>query len=292
MGLPNMPHKLLNWPNSKSIGGVSEIAVLAPIRKGRIPGERRTYEERLRFVISNLASRVQQGIPTELDKIQTIHFGRMLIIRPEQYLLYSKVRGLKYEGEQRLARGKGETLPERGIPSAIDDYSEFEDLSAQKSIGTPGGDAGEIGVDDDRGEEAGEKPEFRSWLLTLVEFDGDLRTYFRDIAEFLDSDFDNVFRNCEDFGSTRKFEEFWSWIRRYQVDVNLFYPRYPDLSVVRIKQLQEFKRQFDMFVAKVRSPTGNRVESMDELFDEFLRTTQQHARDFPSPGGVFKRRGD
>ena len=52
-----MPHKLLNWANSKTIGGVSEIAVLAPIRRGRIPGERRTYEERLRFVIANLAGR-------------------------------------------------------------------------------------------------------------------------------------------------------------------------------------------------------------------------------------------
>jgi hypothetical protein len=286
-----MPHKLLNWANSKTIGGVSEIAVLAPIRRGRIPGERRTYEERLRFVIANLAGRVQQGIPNELDRIQTIHFGRMIIIRPEQYLVYSKVKGLNYEGEQRLSLGRGEALPERGIPSAIDDYLELGDLASQKSIGAPGGDAGENGADAST-EEADERPEFRSWLLTLVEFDGDLRTYFRDIAEFLDSDFDKVFRNCEDFPSTRRFEAFWAWIRRYQIDVNLFYPRYPDLSVVRIKQLQEFKRQFDMFVAKVRSPTGNRIESMEELFDEFLRTTQQFARDFPSPGGVFKRRGD
>lgn len=287
-----MPNQLLNWANSKSIGGVSEIAVMAPIRKGRIPGERRTFEERLRFVIANLSGRVQQGIPTELDKVPTIHFGRMIIIRPEQYLVYSKVKGLRYEGQQqRLVMEKNEP-PARAIPLAIDDYSEIEvddDDPPLKTVGPPGA-SGESGNNKTSDADSQPKPEFRSWLLTLVEFDGDLRTYFRDVAQLLESDFDNVFRNCEDFPSTSKFEAFWAWIRRYQIDVNLFYARYPDLSVVRIKQLQEFKRQFDLFVAKVRTPTGDRVESMDELFDEFLRMTQQHARNFPSPGGVFSRR--
>lgn len=250
----------LNWATSKTIGGVTEIAVLAPIKKGRIPGERRTYEERLRFAIANIANRVKQGIPTELDTVQTIHFGRMIVIRPEQYLVYSKVRNLDYEAP--------ETVAPQGVPSIpkpIDDYREEGPASREP-----------------------ERPEFRSWLLTLVEFDGDLKVYFRDIAEFLDSDFDNVFRNCEDYTSTRNFESFWAWIRRYQVETDLFYPRYSDLSVVRIKQLQDFKRRFDAFVAKVRSPTGRRVESMDELFDEFLRRSQQYASDFPAPGGTFK----
>jgi len=263
-----MARRPLDWANSKMIGGVSEIAVLAPIRKGRVPGERRTYEERLRFVIANLANRVRQGIPTELDKIQSIHFGRMIIIRPEQYLVYSEVEGVEYETTTRngtnIPTGRG-----RSIPKPIDDYPLLLREGALP-------------------EEDGARPKFRSWLLTLVEFDGDLRTYFRDIAEFLESDFDSVFRNCEDFPSTRDFEAFWTWIRRYQIDVGLFYPRYPDLSVVRIKQLQDFKRRFDAFVAKVRSPEGRRVGSMDELFDEFLRKTQQYASDFPAPGGTFK----
>ena len=90
------------------------------------------------------------------------------------------------------------------------------------------------------------------------------------------------------FHSTQDFEHFWAWIRRYQIETNLFYPRYRDLSVARIKQLQDFKRRFDVFVTKVRSPTGRRVESMDELFDEFLRKTHQYASDFPAPGGTFK----
>lgn len=242
----------LNWVKSKSTGQVSEIAVLAPIKLGRVPGERRTYEERLRFAIDNLTARVQQGIPIELDRIRTIHFGRMIIIRPEQYLVYSDVPGVQYDD---TTKGK--------IPKSIDDY-----LPLEASGGRP--------------------PTFRSWLLTLVEFDGDMRVYFRDIAQFIADDFDALFRNCEDFGTTRDFEGFWSWIKRYQIDTNLFYSRYGDLSVVRIKQLQDFKRRFDEFVAEVRPANGPRPKSMDELFDQFLARTQQHASDFPTPGGIYK----
>ena len=113
-----MPPTPLNWANSQTIGGVSEIAVMAPIRNGVIPNERRTYEERLRFAIENLAGRVKQGIPTELDKVATIHFGRMMIIRPEQYLVYSDVEGVDYDGG---SRGMSKT-PGLGIPDAIDPY--------------------------------------------------------------------------------------------------------------------------------------------------------------------------
>jgi hypothetical protein len=274
-----MPLRPLSWVNSKMIGGVSEIAVLAPIRKGLVPGERRTFEERLRFAIANLAGRVANGIPTELDKIPTIHFGRMMIIRPEQYLVYSSVEGLEYEGGKRTMGAM------TGIPSPIDDYREIMSVEAPPDTpAQPEPDQQQTKQEQDQPS----KPQFRSWLLTTVEFDGDLRTYFRDIAQFLSSDFDAIFRNCEDFPSTQDFEGFWAWIRRYQIETQLFYPHYPDLTVVRIKQLQDFKRRFDAFVAKVRSPTGPRVKSMDELFDEFLRKTQQYARDFPAPGGTFK----
>jgi hypothetical protein len=244
----------LNWAFSKTVGQATEIAVLAPIKKGRIPGERRTYEARLRFVISTLQTRIEHNLPTELDRVPTIHFGRMIIIRPEQYLVYSKDSNVTYE------RGpKGE---QTGIPAPIDDFDDGSSPAASAS--------------------------FRSWLLTLVSFDGDLKVYFKDIATLLDSDFDRVFTNCEDFPSVRRFEQFWIWIRRYQINVDLFYPRYPNLSLARIKELEDFKRRFDAFVMKVRSPSGKRVQSMDELFDEFLRSSQQHASGFPAPGGTFE----
>src|ERR1700681_972443 len=75
------PRIELNWAASKTIGGISEIAVLSPIKKGCVPGERRSYEERLAFAIDNLADRHRQGLPTELSRIPSIHFGRMIIIR-------------------------------------------------------------------------------------------------------------------------------------------------------------------------------------------------------------------
>ncbi len=57
---------------------------------------------------------------------------------------------------------------------------------------------------------------------------------------------------------------------------------------MRIKQLQDFKRRFDEFVAEVRPANGSPGKPIDDLFDQFLAQTQQYASDFPSPGGVYK----
>jgi hypothetical protein len=153
-----MSSNLLNWANSQTIGGVSEIAVMAPIKKGRVLRENRTYEERLRFAIGSLAGRVKQGVPTELDKVPTIHFGRMIILRPEQYLVYSDVQGVEYED------GDGGRLiaPTLKIPKMIDDYSEI--MPPAPNLPVAEGLVGGGGI--------AKKPEFRSWLLTLVEFGG------------------------------------------------------------------------------------------------------------------------
>jgi hypothetical protein len=259
----------LVWADSKTVGGVTEVAVLAPIRKGRVPGERSTYEERVRTLIATLQQRVDQGIPTELDQVPTIHFGEIIVIRPEQYLVDSRVDGLCYE-----------PAPDNGIPEPIDDYQTIPDR-AQPSNPAQAGAAPR----DQTG-----PPEFRSWLLTIVIFDGDLKAYFKEISVFTNLKFDQIFENCEDYppGGTNDFEHFWNWIRRYQLNVDLFYPRYPELSVVRIKQLEAFKRRFDAFVTRVRTPTGGRVHPIDDLFDEFLRENEQYARNFPALGGVFE----
>ena len=249
--------KQLNWALSKSVGGVTEIAVLTPVKKGVPPQERRTYEERLLAVIDNLADRHRRGLPTELTRIPVIHFGRLLIIRPEQYLLHSNLSQVQYYPD--LDR---EMQPGTRVPLPIDDY-----VAGDRAI-PPG--------------------ELRTFLLTLVEFDGDLKVYMRDIAKVLGTDFDRVFENCEGYPTTANFEDFWLWIRRYQINTNLFYAPYANLSVVRIKQLEDFKQRFDAFVSRVRSPQGQRAGSMDELFDEFLRENQQRSNDFPTAGGVFK----
>ncbi len=244
----------LGWATSKTIGGVSEIAVLAPIKTGCFPGEQRSYEERLAEAIQNLADRHQQGLPTELGRISSIHFGRMIIIRPEQYLLYSEIKEVSYYKDTNTAAGR--------IPRPIDDYI---DLSAKE-----------------------DRPKVRSFLLTLVEFDGDVKIYIRNVAEFLARDFDRIFENCEGYPSTRDFEVFWLWIKRYQINTNLFYAPYSNLSTVRIKQLEEFKRRFDALVAQVYSQNGQRVRPVEQLFEQFVRDNQRYARDFPTPSGIFR----
>jgi hypothetical protein len=249
-----------NWAVSKVIGRTSEIAVLTPITPGCIPGERRTYEERAISVIESLAAQHEHGLPTVLGTIPAIHFGRIVLIRPEQYLLYSNADGIDYFNGH--------------IPKPIDDYEEIGGAIPNRRADPKDGPV-----------------EFRSFLLTLVEFDGDLKVYFRDIAVFLAQSFDAIFENCDDYPGTQDFELFWLWIRRYQISTQLFYATYPNLSVVRIKQLEEFKRRFDAFVARVRPPSGRGDCCLDDLFDEFLRDNEQIAFDFPTPGGTYEPNG-
>lgn len=270
-----MERELLNWSMSATMGGVTEIAVMAPIIRGRAPGERLTYEEKLRRVIESIANRADRGIPHQLNTISSIHFGRMMIIRPEQYLTNSSASDVKYH------KPGGSSAGPQGDFSVPEPMDEFE-------ISVLGADGKVIDKGAVRNDASADTPGFHSWLLTIVSFDGDLKVYFRDIAQFLARDFDDVFVNCVDFPTTQNFEKFWHWIRRYQVPVDLFLCAYPDLTVARIKQLEDFKRCFDAFVDKVRSPAGRKVENMEELFDEFLRETGQYASDFPTPGGTYR----
>ena len=40
---------MAQWVESKTVGGVSEVTLLTPIRQGTVPGETRSYEQRLNF---------------------------------------------------------------------------------------------------------------------------------------------------------------------------------------------------------------------------------------------------
>lgn len=80
-----------NWVTSKSVGGVSEVTLFTPIKKGLIPGELRTFEQRLEADLQLVQQRIDQGIPTPIGHLPTIHFARWLILRPTQYLYCDKV---------------------------------------------------------------------------------------------------------------------------------------------------------------------------------------------------------
>lgn len=252
-----MDRRFFDWAASNNTGGVTEVAVLAPIRLGRIPNERRTYEERALAVIANLESRVEQGLPNELNYVPSIHFGRIMLLRPEHYLIGSDVQGVDYYPPG--------TSSYR-IPTPLDQYVDAHSTAAA----TP------------------QSLRLRSFLLTTVEFDGDLRVYFREIAVQLGRRFNAIFENCEDFPGTENFEDFWIWIRRFQLRTQLFYAANPNLSVARIKQLAAFKRNFDLFVARVRGPGTRPTRALDDLFDEFLKDNLQFGEGFPYPSGVFR----
>lgn len=74
------------WAESKSVGTANELTLLTPIATGQVPGERRTYEERLREALDSVQDRIEKGIPTPISISARIHFARWVILRPEQYL--------------------------------------------------------------------------------------------------------------------------------------------------------------------------------------------------------------
>ena len=76
------------WVDSKSVGGVSEVALFTPITPGFTPGEARTYEERRRSVLASVQRCAVDGTPTPIGLMPTIHYARWMVLRPGQYLQY------------------------------------------------------------------------------------------------------------------------------------------------------------------------------------------------------------
>lgn len=222
-----------------TVGKITEVSALTPVKFGRVPDERRTYEERLRFVVERMQTKHDNAVPSELNLIKSLHFGRITIIRPEQYL--------------QMGQNKGIHLPE-------DDYPELG---------------------------KGQGPRHRTWVLTQVVFDGDIKAYFRDIAVFLTTRFDAVYANCEEYPGTADFEAFWNWIAKYQLGSDLLYLANPHLSVAAIRRHEDFRKRFDRFLARVRPADGSRPASMDELFDDFVRESLQYPSGFPEFGGFY-----
>lgn len=266
----------LEFAASKTSGVTSELSLLTPIIPGRVPGERRTYEERLRDHLQSLQRREAASIPSFVRPITSIHFGRWLILRPEQYLQYSDVPGIRYvEDRQRAAAPEagGEGRPDLSLaatslhhtPEPMDDYRESWPGSPPPA----------------------ERPRLLSWLLFVVAFDGDLKSYVRHVVQTIREDVDRVWGNCYGYPGARDFDRFWLYGRRHQINTDVFYSAYPTLTVPRIHQLRVFKDRFDDFIARTRNPDGTSRSDIGPLLDEFLRANLQYTGDFPAPGGTY-----
>lgn len=241
---------------SKVVGGVTEVVLMTPVLQGMIPGERRTYEERLREVLDSIQGRAEKGISTPVNHIATIHFARWLIIRPEHFL-----------GESRIVADRNGKAP-----FELDDYVEIG-LGGQGPLPMNANPA----RDDN----------YKSWLMTLILFDDDVKVYGREIANFIQVEVDKIFENCEHYPYAKDFPAWWAWFRRYQMNTGVFYNAYPGLTVARIRELQRFRDKFDAFVSKVRPHNGEPVEPTDALLDEFIRENQMIASGFPNEGGIY-----
>jgi hypothetical protein len=242
-----------NWVTSKSVGGVSEVTLLTPIKKGLVPGELRTYEERLDTELQLVQQRIDQGIPTPIGHLPTIHFARWLILRPIQYLYCDKEQ--LYCDREAMLRSQDARPTDAGTRKVEADLETFT-----------------------------------SWLLFTSNFDGDMKTYLRDFSVVLGEDVDRIWGNCEGYPSegSRDFDAYWAYAKRYQLTTNAFSNAYPGLSVPRIHQLAVFKDLFDAFVARTRGPDGRSVAGLPAAFDEFIAETATIPGGFPDAGGIYQ----
>jgi hypothetical protein len=218
-----------DWVDSKTIGGVTEVTLLTPIKQGIIPGETRNYEQRLNDELANLCARVVGGIPNPIMQVPTIHFGRWLIVVPAQYLSC--------------------------------------DMEWVNPLHT-----------------------FRSWLLFMSEFDGDMKTYLDDFSSILGDDVDRIWGNCEGYPSegARDLDAFWAYAKRYQLTTQAFYNAYPGVSVPRVHELVRFRQLFDDFVAATRKQDGTSIDNLPAEFDRFLDEALSFPQNFPARGGVYE----
>ena len=64
---------------AKRIGAVSEVTMAMPIRRGRVPGEFRTFRQKLEHTLASVTRREIDDIPTAIRIIDQIHYALSLI---------------------------------------------------------------------------------------------------------------------------------------------------------------------------------------------------------------------
>ena len=184
------------WVDSKTAGGVSEVTLFTPIKPGFIPGEARTYEERLWSVLASVQRRAVANTPTPIGLMPTIHYARWMVLRPGQYLQYSG-------------------YPLHPVDAIDQRQPQANESRLETNGGLPYG--------------------HRSWLYFTSNFDGDMKTYLRDFSVNLGEDVDRIWGNCEGYpvGGAADFDAYWEYAKRHQIKTHAFYNAYPHLNVLR-----------------------------------------------------------
>lgn len=236
------------WARSFFVNGLSEFILLSPIRRGRIPNERRTYLQRVEDTFDQIASRNEAGIPTPLTSIPTIHFARWALIRPEQLGYKTPPQALTQDAGK--GGGKKKT-PKSDLELAAEEL--------QTWLLT-------VVVFD------GEASVYSRELAASI--GGQLDNIFNNCDDYPVA------------GAANDSEGLWNWFRRYQLPTEVFHASYY-LSVVRLRMLERFKAQFDAFVASAMTPQGVATGDTTAALRQFLRDNQQYASGFPASGGTY-----
>lgn len=244
---------MATWVDSKFVGGVSELTLLTPIKRGKVVykgddgkeiREERTYEERLHEHLNSVQKRIDDGIVTSVSRIATIHFARWQILLPAHYLAYDTDRV--------------PDNPETPLDKVLD--------LPKKNFNV-----------------------FQSWLLFTSNFDGDLKTYLNEFSALIANDVDRIWGNCEGYPAEGciNFDAYWAYAKKHQITTQAFFNAYPGLGVARIHELALFRERFDALVAKTRNANGSTGNNLKDEFDKFLSDNLSYPQNFPARGGLF-----
>jgi hypothetical protein len=242
------------WVDSKFVGGVSELTLLTPIKRGKVVytgddgkqiREERTYEERLNEHLKSVQKRIDDGIVTSVSRIATIHFARWQILLPAHYLAYDT--------------DKVDDRPPTPLDALLG-------LPKQKNFDL-----------------------YRPWLLFTSNFDGDLKTYLNEFSALIANDVDRIWGNCEGYPEEGciNFDAYWAYAKKHQITTQAFFNAYPGLGVARIRELALFRERFDALVARTRAPNGSSSPQLLAEFDKFLSDNLSYPQNFPAIGGLF-----
>jgi hypothetical protein len=90
-------------------------------------------------------------------------------------------------------------------------------------------------------------------LLFTSNFDGSWEAYLRDFSQKTPDGMDKIFGQCEGYPAAgcRDFDAFAAYVRKYQVQTDLFYAAYPDVSVKGVLEAVRVKKLTDEFLRKL-----------------------------------------
>jgi Dyp-type peroxidase family len=133
----------------------------------------------------------------------------------------------------------------------------------------------------------------RPLLIFTSNFDGDMRSYFRSFSLSLTEDINAVWQNCEGYPEegARDFDRLWQYVKEHQRETRAFYGAYRTLTVPQILKLEEFKRDFDAFIAGVGDVLRSGAESDSKIVHKLKRLlAETQPRDAPGRRSEASRR--